>query len=74
MELMGSAVGASKPGGERVSIKKLQQKRVQNFFGYELIGRKGNNEDSNTNSNLGVTADGARSASGAPTDAAAGAK
>jgi hypothetical protein len=39
---------------------KLSYSQVQIFLAYELIGRKGNNEDSNNDSNLGVTAHGVR--------------
>jgi len=44
---------------------------VQNFFGYEVIGRREKYEDTNNDSDIGVTAHGARSASGATTDAGA---
>ena len=45
--------------------------RVQNLFGYEVIGRREKYEDTNNDSDIGVTAHGARSASGATTDAGA---
>jgi hypothetical protein len=48
-----------------------RSQEVQNFFGYEVIRRREKYEDININSDIGVTAHGARSASGATTDAGA---
>jgi hypothetical protein len=43
----------------------------QKFLGYELIGRKGNNEDTNINSDIRVTVPGVRPDNGAATVARA---
>jgi hypothetical protein len=61
----------------RNRIRKVggKNRKVQNFWRYESIGRKGNNEDTDNNSNnsVGVTAHGVRPDSGARTDARTGA-
>ena len=44
---------------------------VQNFFGYEVIGRREKYEDTNDDSDIGVTAHGVRPECGAATDARA---
>src|SRR5207245_8790839 len=50
--------------------RKIVTNRSKTFRRYELIRRKGNNEDTNINSDIGVTAHGARP-DGTTTDARA---
>jgi hypothetical protein len=49
----------------------LSYQQGQNFGRYELIGRKGNNEDTNIDSDIGLTVTGVRPDNGAATVAGA---
>jgi hypothetical protein len=65
----------NKPVAAKCLFEYTRSQEVQNFFGYEVIGRREKYEDTDNNSNnsIGVTAHGARPDSGARADARTGA-